>query len=92
MNFELLAFLDFDFYDFSPPLFLCFFACDLIWICFLEGFQEGERGDTGGVGEKMNQCEKEIKLHSYEKQKKTEIFMENKCSFLEKKKQQPVAK
>ncbi len=36
-----------------------------------EGFREGgSEAIEGGVGEEMNQCEKDIKLHSYEKQKK----------------------
>lgn len=37
---------------------------------FREGFRGREWGDTGGVCKKMNQCEKDIKLHSYEKQTK----------------------
>lgn len=44
-----------------------------------------EGGDKEGVGKKMNQCEKDIKLHSYEKQKKTQMFMEKQMFFLEKK-------
>lgn len=62
--------------------FLLFFyvwcvACDLIW--FGRGFRKG----IGGGWVKMNQCEKDIKLHSYEE--RLRIFMK-KSVLLEKKK------
>lgn len=62
---------------------VCCFACDLIWICFLGGFQ----GDVW-VRKWIN-VKKDLKLHSYEKKNnKRLIFME----FFWRKKQQPVAK
>lgn len=104
--FELLAFLDFFFcllfglfmffccFVFGCCFFFCFFACDLIWICFPGGFQGGrEGGDKGGVGKWINVNNN--KLHSYEKQQKKRLrflWIKNVPFFLFEKKQQPVAK
>lgn len=104
--FELLAFLDFFFcllfglfmffccFVFGCCFLFCFFACDLIWICFPGGFQGGrEGGDKGGVGKWINVNNN--KLHSYEKQQKKRLrflWIKNVPFFLFEKKQQPVAK
>lgn len=103
--FELLAFLDFFFcllfglfmffccFVFGCCFFFCFFACDLIWICFPGGFQGGREAIREvWVNESMWTTTSCIRMKNNKKKRLRFLWIKNVPFFLFEKKQQPVAK